>query len=116
MVEIVLPANHADTTIEISSSTDLHVPRAAFVDSAGAPVTEPVVIEVQEILNPVETFLAGIPMALDSGRVLKSAGMFDIQGRTASGDGIASGKTGRSSWSWPASMRTRPTRRGHLTP
>ena len=88
MVEIVLPANHADTTIEISSSTDLHVPRAAFVDSAGAPVTEPVVIEVQEILNPVETFLAGIPMALDSGRVLKSAGMFDIQGRTASGGGI----------------------------
>ena len=88
VVEIVLPANHADTTIEISSSTDLHVPRAAFVDSAGAPVTEPVVIEVQEILNPVETFLAGIPMALDSGRVLKSAGMFDIQGRTASGGGI----------------------------
>ena len=114
VVEIVLPANHADTTIEISSSTDLHVPRAAFVDSAGAPVTEPVVIEVQEILNPVETFLAGIPMALDSGRVLKSAGMFDIQGRTASGGGIASGKTGRSSWSWPASMPTRPTRRGHL--
>lgn len=88
VVEIVLPANHADTTIEISASTDLHVPRAAFVDSAGAPVTEPVVIEVQEILNPVETFLAGIPMALDSGRVLKSAGMFDIQGRTASGGGI----------------------------
>ena len=88
VVEIVLPANHADTTIEISSSTDLHVPRAAFVDSAGTPVTEPVVIEVQEILNPVETFLAGIPMALDSGRVLKSAGMFDIQGRTASGGGI----------------------------
>ena len=88
VVEIVLPANHADTTIEISGSTDLHVPRAAFVDSAGAPVTEPVVIEVQEILNPVETFLAGIPMALDSGRVLKSAGMFDIQGRTASGGGI----------------------------
>lgn len=88
VVEIVLPANHADTTIEISASTELHVPRAAFVDSAGAPVIEPVVIEVQEILNPVETFLAGIPMALDSGRVLKSAGMFDIQGRTASGDGI----------------------------
>ena len=88
VVEIVLPANHADTTIEISSSTDLHVPRAAFVDSAGTPVTEPVVIKVQEILNPVETFLAGIPMTLDSGRVLKSAGMVDIQGRTASGGSI----------------------------
>lgn len=88
VVEIVLPPNHVDTIIEISASTDLLVPRAAFIDSAGAPVTEPVVIEVQEILNPVETFLAGIPMALDSGRVLKSAGMFDIQGRTASGGGI----------------------------
>lgn len=84
----VLPAHHADTTLEISSSTRLFVPELAFVDSSGAPVEEPVEIAFQEIMNPVETFLSGIPMALDSERVLKSAGMVNIQGRLASGQNV----------------------------
>jgi len=39
-------------------------------------------------MNPIETFFSGIPMELDSGRVLKSAGMVRLQGSTASGNPI----------------------------
>ena len=84
----VLPAHHADTTLEISASTRLFVPEQAFVDSSGIPLDEPVEIAVQEIMNPVETFLSGIPMELDAGRVLKSAGMVNIQGRSGSGQTV----------------------------
>ncbi len=85
---ITLPSQHADTTIEVSISTQLHIPHAAFTDSSGTPVDEPVTLEFQEIMNPLETFLSGIPMELDSGRVLKSAGMVRLQGSTASGNPI----------------------------
>jgi hypothetical protein len=47
-----------------------------------------VTLEFQEIMNPLETFLSGIPMELDSGRVLKSAGMVRLQGSTESGNPI----------------------------
>mgnify|MGYP001055988549 FL=1 len=85
---ISLPAQHADTTIELSISTQLHIPQAAFTDSAGTPIDEPVTLEFQEMMNPLETFLSGIPMELDSGRVLKSAGMVRLQGSTESGNPI----------------------------
>ena len=85
---IYLPAGHVDTIVVLTASTQLSIPAGAFLDSTGKEVEKPVVIEFQEIMNPIETFLSGIPMALDSGRVLKSAGMVNIQGGTADGEAI----------------------------
>lgn len=85
VIQAVLEHNYSDTIIEISESTQLFVPSDAFADASGNSIDEPVFIQVQEILSPIETFLSGIPMALDTGSVLKSAGMFNIQGSTSSG-------------------------------
>ena len=85
VMRIELPAAHADTILVLSASSSLSIPQGAFVDAAGEEVTEAVVIEYREFMTPIETYFSGIPMALDSNRVLKSAGMVEMYGTTASG-------------------------------
>ena len=86
VMRIELPAAHADTVLGIEARAHpFPSPKGAFVDAAGEEVTEAVVIEYREFMTPIETYFSGIPMALDSNRVLKSAGMVEMYGTTASG-------------------------------
>ena len=72
-------------TVSLESGTVVTVPADAFVDSSGQPFTEPVDLIIREYLNPIETWLDGVPMAMGDDRVLRSAGMMEIRGTTQDG-------------------------------
>jgi hypothetical protein len=71
--------------LTLSSGTRITVPAQAFVDTAGQAVTEPVTLTVREFHNPIETWLAGIPMYADGDAVFRSAGMMELRGATPDG-------------------------------
>ncbi len=87
-------------TVELASGTQIRVPANAFVDSAGQPVTGAVDLTVREFLNPVETWLGGIPMSAGDDAVFRSAGMMEIRGTTADGRDVklADGKSLQLDW------------------
>jgi hypothetical protein len=87
-------------TVELDSGTRIRVPADAFVDSAGQPVTGAVDLTVREFLNPVETWLGGIPMSAGDDAVFRSAGMMEIRGTTADGRDVelADGKSLQLDW------------------
>ncbi len=67
--------------IKLSPKSTLTIPADAFADAAGRPVRGEVVLRYREMKDPVDFFLAGIPMHYDSaGRryQLESAGMVEI--------------------------------------
>ena len=83
-VEIVNVAPDGGTA-SLESGTVITVPAEAFVDSSGQPIKEAVDLIIREYLNPIETWLDGVPMTMDDDRVLRSAGMMEIRGTTQDG-------------------------------
>ena len=71
--------------VRLSSGTDITVPEDAFVTAEGQPVAGPVTLTIREFLNPIETWLGGVPMNMGDDAVLRSAGMMEIRGTTANG-------------------------------
>lgn len=74
--------------VQLSSGTDITVPEDAFVTAEGQPVTGPVTLTIREFLNPIETWLGGVPMNMGDDAVLRSAGMMEIRGTTANGEQV----------------------------
>ena len=88
------------STVALASGTRITVPANAFVDTAGQAIAEPVDLTVREFLNPLETWLGGVPMAAGENAVFRSAGMMEIRGTTADGREVdlAEGKTLQLDW------------------
>ena len=69
------------------SGTRIRIPKGAFVDPSGKPVSGRVAFRVREFHGPTDVLRAGIPMSVDSTRTgfLQSAGMIemraDVEGR-----------------------------------
>jgi hypothetical protein len=79
--EYEVDAAKGDTLIYPTGSIILFPPNA-FVDEAGKPVTGKVQVKYREFKDPIDFFLAGIPMSYDSAGVafqFESSGMFDIR-------------------------------------
>ena len=74
--------------VRLSSGTDITVPEDAFVTAEGQPVAGPVTLTIREFLNPIETWLGGVPMNMGDDAVLRSAGMMEIRGTTANGEQV----------------------------
>jgi len=66
--------------VTLNSGTEIAIPADAFIDSNGQVVTRPVTLTIQEYLNPLETWLGGVPMNIGEDNVLRSAGMMEIRG------------------------------------
>lgn len=74
-------AAKGDTLVYPSGSIILFPPNA-FVDETGKPVTGNVQVKYREFKDPIDFFLAGIPMEYDSAGTsyqFESSGMFDIR-------------------------------------
>lgn len=74
-------AAKGDTLVYPTGSIILFPPNA-FVDEAGRPVTGKVQVKYREFKDPVDFFLAGIPMQYDSAGtsyLFESSGMLDIR-------------------------------------
>lgn len=71
-----------DTIIYHKSGAVLEIPKNAFLNSKGEIVTDSVDIEFRTFSNPLEIYLAGIPMNFTNDKqeefVFESAGMFEI--------------------------------------
>ncbi len=73
-----------DTFIVHHSGSLIHLKAGILVDKDGNEITEKVNIKYREFHNPLEGYLAGIPMNYDSAGaeyVFESAGMFDIRAK-----------------------------------
>jgi Leucine-rich repeat (LRR) protein len=69
------------------NKTLIKIPANAFLDENGKVIKEDVIVSYREFQNPLQTYLAGIPMKYDSAgvpHVFESAGMFEL---TASSQG-----------------------------
>ena len=70
-----------DTIIHHKSGAVIQIPQNAFLDSEGKVVTEGIDLKFRTFTNPLETYLAGIPMNYNingEDKVFESAGMFEI--------------------------------------
>lgn len=70
-----------DNVIVTASGTTIHVPKNAFLDESGNPITSKVKLEYREFRNPLDFYVAGIPMELNENgedKVFVSGGMFEI--------------------------------------
>lgn len=79
--EYEVDAAKGDTLIYPTGSIILFPPNA-FVDDTGKPVTGKVQVKYREFKDPIDFFLAGIPMNYDSAGVayqFESSGMLDIR-------------------------------------
>jgi hypothetical protein len=79
--EYVVDAAKGDTLVYSTGSIILFPPNA-FVNESGKPVTGNVQVKYREFRDPVDFFLAGIPMQYDSAGTayqFESSGMFDIR-------------------------------------
>jgi hypothetical protein len=79
--EYEVDAAKGDTLVYPTGSIILFPPNA-FVDEAGKPVTGKVQVKYREFKDPVDFFLAGMPMQYDSSGVAYrfiSSGMLDIR-------------------------------------
>ena len=78
---IVHPAD--STNITSPSGSIIHVPKNAFLDENGKPISHDIRLRYREFRDPAEIFIAGIPMIYDSAGNhydFESAGMFEILG------------------------------------
>jgi hypothetical protein len=79
--EYQVDAAKGDTLVYYTGSI-IFFPPNAFVDEAGKPVTGNVQVKYREFKDPIDFFLAGVPMRYDSAGVqyqLVSSGMLDIR-------------------------------------
>ncbi|WP_150111940.1 hypothetical protein [Flavobacterium sasangense] len=71
-----------DTVIYHKSGSVISIPKNAFLDEKGNVITTPVDLKFRMFSNPLEIYLAGIPMTFsnDNGEemVFESAGMFEM--------------------------------------
>lgn len=75
-----------DNIIVTASGTTIRVPKNAFLDEAGNPITSNVKLEYREFRNPLDFYVAGIPMELNENgedKVFVSGGMFEINASSA---------------------------------
>lgn len=75
-----------DNVIVTASGTTIRVPKNAFLDEAGKPITSNVKLEYREFRNPLDFYVAGIPMELNENgedKVFVSGGMFEINASNA---------------------------------
>jgi hypothetical protein len=75
-----------DNVIVTASGTTIRVPKNAFLDEAGNPFTSNVKLEYREFRNPLDFYVAGIPMELNENgedKVFVSGGMFEINASNA---------------------------------
>ncbi len=75
-----------DNVIVTASGTTIRVPKNAFLDEAGIPITSNVKLEYREFRNPLDFYVAGIPMELNENgedKVFVSGGMFEINASNA---------------------------------
>jgi hypothetical protein len=75
-----------DNVIVAESGTTIRVPKNAFLDEAGNPITSKVKLEYREFRNPLDFYIAGIPMELNENgedKVFVSGGMFEINATNA---------------------------------
>ena len=72
----------SDSTITHPGGTLIHVPANAFIDKDGKIAQGKVELHYREFKNPLDVFLAGIPMTYDSGGQVyhfETAGMMEIR-------------------------------------
>ncbi|WP_320815093.1 hypothetical protein [Flavobacterium sp.] len=71
-----------DTVIYHKSGAVLEIPKNAFLNSKGEVVTDFVDVQFRTLSNPLEIYLAGVPMNFTTNKkvqlVFESAGMFEI--------------------------------------
>lgn len=63
------------------TGTEVVIPKNAFVDAAGRPVTGEVLVDYREFRDPIDFIVSGIPMTYNDNGVVQnfeSAGMFEI--------------------------------------
>lgn len=83
------------STIEVSTGTTIEIPAGTFVDKNGAPISGEVEIQYREFHDATDILASGIPMQdPTTGAYMETAGMFEINGNTPSGESInfAAGK------------------------
>ena len=66
--------------LKFGENTEIHIPRNAFLNKNGLPVSGNVKLGYRECNDPISTLISGIPMELEDGTgdYLQSAGMFEI--------------------------------------
>ncbi len=82
-----LPFDRYDISVDSGAvitrptGTRIRIPKGAFVDAAGKPVSGRVAFRVREFHGPTDLLQAGIPMSVDSTRTgfLQSAGMIEMR-------------------------------------
>jgi hypothetical protein len=77
---------NVDNVIVTASGTTIRVPKNAFLDEAGNLITSKVKLEYREFRNPLDFYIAGIPMELNENgedKVFVSGGMFEINATNA---------------------------------
>ena len=78
--KLLVPAEKG-ATFTFPSGANLEIPTQAFLDENGQIIKGEVEIYLREFANPLDFFLAGIPMQFDSAGTIftfESAGMFEI--------------------------------------
>jgi hypothetical protein len=71
-----------DTLLISSNGSIIEIPKDAFLNSNGEIVTENIELKFRTFLNPLDTYLAGIPMTYSidgEEKTFESAGMFEIK-------------------------------------
>ena len=68
-----------DTNIYLSTGTEIHIPKNAFVDENSKLIKSPVNIQFREFHSPASIALAEINMSLGDKSMLMSGGMFQIK-------------------------------------
>ena len=78
--------------ITTQNGSKIYIDSFSLVDKDGAQITEPVTLHLQSIMDPAEMLTSGIPMKYSDSEnkdvPFQSAGMFEIQATTASGQEV----------------------------
>lgn len=86
-LETFLVNPQKDTILYDQKGTLIKIPKNAFLDAKGKVVSEPVNVTFRSFSNPLETYIAGIPMTFTNEKgeemVFESAGMFEINAQLA---------------------------------
>ncbi len=90
--EVLTINNSSDSSFfKLPNGTILEIPKAAFVDAAGKPVTGKVSLKYKEYKDAVDILGSGIPMEYDSAgveQILQTAGMFEMYGFDSTGQAV----------------------------
>ena len=74
-----------ENTLTTNEGTQIRIPKNAFLDEEGQPIVGKVKIEYREFRNPLDFYIAGIPMELENNgekKVFVSGGMFEMNAIT----------------------------------